>query len=279
MEQIKMNNARIIRSLLLFVCMAALLGCEKVIDINLNDAAPAMVIEGNISDLSTTHYVSVSKTVSFSANSTYNPVAGAVIQVLEESTDVLITGLSVPAKGLRSFTEVSPGLYSISNYRAYPGMKYTLMVVVEEETYEAEAIMPPSIAIDSIGTVTDNIFGEEEKMVGVVYQDPPNEQNYYRFVLTINGEVSPSIFVYNDKFNDGKQVQRNLYDEDLKVFPGDSVMVEQQSITQAVYTYFNGIRSNNPGAAAPANPQSNFSNGALGYFSAHGGRRASTIIE
>ncbi|QNL49673.1 DUF4249 domain-containing protein [Olivibacter sp. SDN3] len=279
MKHTKVNNARIMSCLLLLVCMVVLLSCEKVVDINLNDADPALVIEGNISDLSTTHYVSISKTVPFSANSTDNPVTGAVVQVLEEATNDSSTGFNAPAKGVRSFTEVSPGLYSIRNYRAYPGMKYTLTVVVEEETYLAEAIMPRPIAIDSIGTVTDNIFGEEEKMVGVVYQDPPNEQNYYRYILTINGAVSSSIFVYNDKFNDGKKVQRNLYDEDLEVFTRDSVMVEQQSITQAVYTYFNGIRSNNPGSAAPANPQSNFSNGALGYFSAHGVRQASTIIE
>jgi hypothetical protein len=252
--------------------------CEEVIDIELKDADQVLVIEGNVSNTETTHFVSISKTVPFSSNSTDNPQSGAIVKILEE----IVSGSNnsgVTVKAERAFTEVSPGLYQINNYRASPGRKYILTVELENKSYQASSIMPAPISIDSIGTVTDSFFGEDQKTVSVVFQDPPNEKNYYRYLLTVNGKLITDVFAYNDKFNDGKTVQRNLYNEDLDLFRDDTVWVEQQCVDEAVYNYFNGIQSNNPGSAAPANPISNFSNGALGYFSAYGVTRASTVIE
>lgn len=261
-------------SLLLF----AFTGCEEVIDIDLKDADQVLVIEGNVSNTETTHFVSISKTVPFASNSTDNPQSGAIVKILEEIVSGSTSSVITP-KAERSFTEVSSGLYQISNYRASPGRKYTLTVELADKSYQASSIMPAPISIDSIGTVTDSFFGEDQKTVSIVFQDPPNEKNYYRYLLTVNGKAITDVFAYNDKFNDGKKVQRNLYNEDLDLFRGDSVWVEQQCVDQAVYNYFNGIQSNNPGSAAPANPISNFSNGALGYFSAYGVTRAGTTIE
>lgn len=271
-----------IKKALLFPLGFLLLGlvsCEKVIDIDLKDADKVLVIEGNVSNTETTHFVRISKTVPFSSNSTDNPQSGASIRIMEEVAENRPDYDFVVPKAERAFTEVTPGLYQLNNYRATPGRKYTLIVELEDQSYEATSTMPAPISIDSIGTVTDSFFGDDEKTVGLVYQDPPNEKNYYRYLLTVNGKAITDVLVYNDKFNDGKKVQRNLYVEDLDLRIGDSVWVEQQCVDQAVFNYFNGILANNPGATSPANPISNFSNGALGYFSAHGVTRAGTTIE
>lgn len=248
--------------------LLGLAACEEVIDIELKEADQVLVIEANVSNSERTHYVLISKTVPFSSNSTNNPQSGALVKIEEEG-----------GAAERIFNEVSPGQYQLNDYRANPGRTYKLTVEFENEEYQASSTMPAPIAIDSIGTVTESFFGEDEKNVGIVYQDPPGERNYYRYLITVNGQPSNLVFAYNDKFNDGRRVQRNLYHEDLDLVAGDYVEVEQHCIDQAVYTYFNGIQSNNPGSAAPANPVSNFSNGALGYFSAHSITRASATIE
>jgi len=258
--------------------LSTLAACEKVIDVPLKDTEPVLVIEGNISDIDDTHYVYISKTVPFSAPSAQNPVAGASVQVIEKRPSISVLGDTIVSRA-QTFTEVQPGVYQLRNFRAYAGIKYTLQVSIDGQQYEASSTMPENTPIDSIGTVTDNIFGDEQKTVGVVYQDPPGIKNYYRYLVMVNGKPSNLIFAYNDKFNDGKQVQRNFYHDDLDLKTNDAVMVEQQCIDAAVYKYFNGIQSNNPGAAAPANPISNFNNGALGYFSAHTISRAATSIE
>lgn len=243
-----------------------LAGCEKVIDIDLKESDSKMVIEGNVSDQENTHFVYLSKTVPFSSSGTYNPVKGATVTIAENGQE-------------RILSEVNPGTYELANYKAYPGRTYTLRVQADGEVYTASSTMPMPVQIDSVGTVTDDFFGDEGKTVGVVYQDPPGVKNYYRYLIMLNGKPTNLVFVYNDKYNDGKQVQRNLYDEDLDLKKEDAVMVEQQCVDEAVYRYFNGIQSNNPGASSPANPVSNISNGALGYFSAHTVSRASTSIE
>jgi len=55
---------------------------------------------------------------------------------------------------------------------------------------------------------------------------------------------------------------------------GDSVKVEMQCIDQGTYQYFNTFREASGGQTnvTPANPVSNISNNALGYFSAHTSR-------
>lgn len=264
---------------LLLACFA-ITACEEVIDIDLKDGGEVLVIEGNVSNTETTHFVKISKTVPFSSPNTDNPQSNAKVTILEErSSDSNFNGYPITPKAERDFTEVSPGTYRILNYRASPGMKYTLTVALENEIYVASSTMPQPVLIDSIGTVTDNFFGEEEKTVGIVYQDPPGIKNYFRYLVMVNGEPTNLVFAFNDKFNDGKKVQRNFYHDDLNLAREDAVMVEQQCIDANVYSYFNGILANNPGAAAPGNPKSNFSNDALGYFSAHTVARAATSIE
>jgi len=274
----KKHKRQLLAQLITILILSTLASCEKVIDIQLNDTEPVLVIEGNITDMDDTHYVYISKTVPFSAPSTQSPVEGALVHIIEQRPSISILDDTM-IRSDRTFTEVQPGVYELRNYRGYSGRKYTLQVSVEGQQYTASSTMPENTPIDSIGTVTDNIFGDEQKTVGVVYQDPPGVKNYYRYLVMVNGKPSNLVFAYNDKFNDGKQVQRNFYDDDLDLKTNDAVMVEQQCIDAAVYKYFNGIQSNNPGAAAPANPVSNFSNGALGYFSAHTVSRAATSIE
>jgi hypothetical protein len=52
---------------------------------------------------------------------------------------------------------------------------------------------------------------------------------------------------------------------------GDSIVVALQTIDQGVFDYLRtlGQADNNMASATPANPTSNISNGALGYFSAY----------
>jgi hypothetical protein len=93
--------------------------------------------------------------------------------------------------------------------------------------------------------------------------------------------------VQNDEFTDGKANIRPLNvrsreDED-DLLTGDSVRVEMQNIDANVYEYLRTLAQvlqsgGGLGTASPANPQSNFSGGVLGYFSAHTLRRRSVIV-
>ena len=62
----------------------------------------------------------------------------------------------------------------------------------------------------------------------------------------------------------------------------DTIGMELRSIDKDIYYYLNEaisiIGENSASAAAPANPNSNWNNNALGYFSAYGNSRKETII-
>ena len=65
---------------------------------------------------------------------------------------------------------------------------------------------------------------------------------------------------------------------------GDTIHVEMQCIDQNIYTYYIAVIqiSGDDGSGAgitPANPPSNISNGALGYFSAHTSAVSSIVIK
>ncbi len=281
---------RIVAAAAVVLCGTVFMSCEDVIDINLKDNEPKLVIEGWI-DNSFHGEVRISRTVPFNQSYpvvrdsfpgslpgvmyVHNPVSGA---------DVIITEPGVAARRL---TEVSPGLYVTAITSSNPGSAestpanrpYQLSVHVDGEWYEAESVMPPTVKVETIGTVSTNVFGEERKGVGLLFRDPPGIPNYYRYLLNVNGVTLKTLFVFNDKYNNGKSVTRELFDFDTRLEGGDVVNVTIQFIDAAVFRYWNSLQSNNPGTVAPGNPVSNISNGALGYFSAHSVTQLGTVIQ
>lgn len=243
-----------------------LLSCEDVIDINLNDADPQLVIIGTVNNRSYEQQVTISRTVAFDVARTHDPVSGAEVAVVDGAGRVF------------QYAEQSPGVY-VSNFRGHEGELYNLSVRVEGQTFVARSTMPPLVTADSIGTGVRTIFGEEQKFISLRYADPPGAPNYYRYLWRVNGGPLEMLHVSQDKFNDGKYVSEDLMDFDVELATGDSVVVWMQSIDRASYDFWNAVQSINPGTAAPANPPSVFGDGALGYFSAYAETEMSTVVQ
>jgi hypothetical protein len=66
---------------------------------------------------------------------------------------------------------------------------------------------------------------------------------------------------------------------DNKLKAGDEVTIWLESVDKYVYEYFRTEGSEGWQSASPANPTSNISNGALGYFNACSVRTISIIVE
>lgn len=243
-----------------------LISCEDVIDINLNDADPQLVIVGTVSNQSYEQRVTIGRTVAFDVAQPFDPVAGATVTVVDGTGRVF------------EYVEQSPGIYA-SNFRGRENERYELSVRVEGEVFTAASIMPQLVTADSIGTTVRTLFGEERRSVGIRYADPAGVPNYYRYLWQVNGGALEVLHVAQDKFNDGKYVSEDLGDFDTDLVPGDSVTVRMQCIDKAAYDFWNAVQSINPGTAAPANPPSVFGDGALGYFSAYAESAMSTVIQ
>lgn len=258
------------RAYCLFILLPACFfwsSCEDIINIDLDDAEPKLVIAGEVSFLRNAE-VSVSRTVPFSSAQPFDPVSGAEVEV------------EYVGHQTYRLSEIRPGVYaSSSEVTPREGRTFRLRVAVGSKVFTATSVMPDLVNADSIGTTVTTVFGEERKSVALKYQDPPGAANYYRYLWSINGSPFKMVRATDDKFNDGRYVTENLGDFDTELETDDFVVVRMQCIDKATYDFWNAVQSINPGSAAPANPPSVFGDEALGFFSAYTEVQLSTTVQ
>ncbi|TCC90465.1 DUF4249 domain-containing protein [Pedobacter frigiditerrae] len=249
------------KQLILSVLIVTVLftSCEKVIDLKLNNTEPKLVIEAILIDLDVKHIVSITKTVNFDASNDKVPVSNAIVAIKEENGPTIV------------YTEQTPGNYISSKYKAIPGKKYTMSVIVNGQTYVATSIMPLAVPIKSLSQIELSAFGETRKIVQVNYNDPAGIANFYYNRVFINNLKKERYYVESDRFNDGREVKNNIFIDEPNLVTGDKVKVQLLTIDANVYKYLfsiTQITGNGGPPTTPANPESNFNNGALGFFSA-----------
>jgi len=260
------TSYRFIQLFILLLTVTVLLSCEKVLDLNLSNASPQLVIEGNLTDVRGVQSVKISKTVPFDQSNVFPAVSGATV--------VMTDNLGIKYAFLEGATK---GTYSINNLFGRSGRVYTLSVGVEGKTYTAVSTMPSLVKLDSLTGSEETFNNEKRKLIAVNFADPGSQINYYLFRMTVNGKAIARIFTEDDQFTNGKYVRRNLYltdNDNVKIQSRDEVSIEFQTIDKPIHTYWFSLEqqysSGNPNdVTTPANPPSNFNNNALGYFSAH----------
>jgi hypothetical protein len=248
-----------------FFLFLAGLSCKKVVNINLNAANPQVVIVGAITDSTGPYQVSINKTVNFSDPNLFPAVSGASVTI-SDSSGLLLDSLS----------ETSPGIYHTdSSWLAHPFRSYTLQVHTGGQDYRAVSIMPGPVPMDSLGELHSTRGNVKYIEAIPYYQDPPGIHNYYQFTESINGRPTNKIYIFDDRLSDGKYIHEPLFDDSTysRIQPGDNIQVSMYSIDSATYIYLNTLMqiTDNPGiqTSTPANPNTNLTGGALGYFSAH----------
>lgn len=248
---------------LLIICFTSIVllsSCEKVINVDIKDAAPVIVIEGVVTNRADSQVVKITRSAVFGQSNVFPAVTGAVVSITEDGIRKL------------SLQESRPGVYVLRSSRGSPGHTYTLKVEADGKIYTATSTMPSQVRIDTVALNSSNFFGNTRRIISVEYQDPSGVKNYYRCLLKVNGTPSKQDFLFDDNFTDGKRVNQELFDFDLDILQGDVADIELHCVDSMIYRYWQGLDQNqNRGGASttPANPVSNISNGALGYFSAH----------
>jgi hypothetical protein len=235
-------------------------GCTKIIDVNLNDADPQLVIEANVLNTPGPYYVQISKTVNFSANNQFPPITGARVIIQD------ITG------GVKdTLTELQAGLYITQRLTGVAGRTYQMDVTTGGKNYTAVSKMPAAAELDSVSFEKISRPGSKTDWYAVInYRDPGGINNYYLFTLFVNGRRINNTFVYDDRFSDGRYVSRTLRTDSAYINPGDSVRVVMQHMGKEGFEYYSSFSQVTGNGAlqtiSPANPNSNLSGGALGYF-------------
>jgi hypothetical protein len=240
-------------------------GCQKVINIDLVDSAPRLVIEGLITDSIGPYRVKLSKSGSYFNQPVLTPVMDAVV-VISDNTGTIDT-----------LKERIPGTYLTSKLRGIPGRTYSLMVLSENNKYTASSIMNSHVDIDSLKLEKSQERGfgfggngrnEARADIHCFFKDPL-AKNFYRIKVYRNDTINVENYrLYDDQYTNGEITDLQVG----RTKAGDVCIVELISLDNYTYEYYRTLRDllrTNPiFGSTPANPNTNLSNGALGYFGA-----------
>lgn len=255
----------------------AFASCQKVITLDLKNAAAQVVIEGEITNAPPPYTVKVSTTSGFYDDATFNGVGGATV-IISDNHGVVDT-----------LQMMSTGIYQTTKIIGTQGYTYNLKVINNGVTYAAQSIMPFQVSLDTLKYAVSTgpgggIGGGKTYDMIPVFDDPAGIENFYRFKVIKNSKPDNTIYLESDEFTDGKRSQHALFGgAQSGIKYGDSVTLVMHCMEKQVYDYFfslNQIAGQGPSASAtPANPVSNISNKALGYFSANTIQTKQLIIQ
>jgi hypothetical protein len=260
------NSNVMTRLIYLLTCISfiSLTACEEVISIDYNTSTSQIVIEGEVNNNPGPYKVKITRSVPMDQPGVYPAVSGASVRISDNAGNMEI------------LSETAPGIYQTSTLQGIQGRTYVLTVETNGQVYTATSTMPQVVEMDTL--YVTKMEGTNLLKVHVYATDPANTVNFYRLIDVVNNQMLGNVLVANDKFNQGKEITGILVYDDTELNPGDSLTIWMQCIDEGVYTYFNTLSLSNEGSASPANPTSNISNKALGYFNACSVRKKSMKV-
>ena len=241
-----------------------ILACEKVIDIPINDAPDKIVVEAFTSNIEGRSYVKLSKTGNVYTINNFDKVSDASVEITDNTGTVFTF----------SEDQNTPGTYTLPGFKVEENQTYSLKIIAEGEeiTGISKSSFIPTLDLVvgiPISTITLNP-NDTARIVAYSFNDPVQTGDNYRLIVSVNGEVDPTYYIGNDVLGSGLQVEGVFFA--TSVDSGDVVEVELLTMDKANYDYYFSLVNNTstgPFAASPANPVSNLSDNALGYFGAY----------
>lgn len=257
-----MKKIILISVLLLF----ALIACEDVIDLDLDEEEGKLVIEGKIYSDNRPIYVKLSQSTNIYDPQPFPAIEDA--QLLLETSDGQSTNLEY----------LQDGIYETKSIDIKSGINYTLKVEWQGEEYEATTYMPFPSGIDStVLFLEEGSSFVDDGYYGFFYgQEGSEDENYHILRYYKKGfaglDTLDQDYFLGQQFYANGQVQLPMYVFQLK--EGDIGLLEYMAVDEQVFEYLTtlediaGFSGGGPFDPVPQNPSSNFSNGALGYFGA-----------
>lgn len=254
--------------------------CEKVIDLNLNEAQPRLVVEGAITLNNGPYAVKLSTSGDFFTGNGIAPVNDAVV-VISASNGQIDT--------LRN---IENGLYLTRHIIGTANTNYTLYITHNNNNYTASDTLPMQVNIEDV-TYSISEFGNSDPDADEYenhydffckFKDPADKKNYYMLQLKLNGEPVEGrrgkYSMLSDQYSNGQTINYPFFGVGANA--NDTITIELSAIGRATYDYFrtlNDAISQGGMGSTPYNPISNVSNNALGYFGTFTFDSRSIIVE
>ncbi|OAB78473.1 DUF4249 domain-containing protein [Cochleicola gelatinilyticus] len=251
------------RLLAIVFCFLPFVSCEDVIDLDLNEAEPRLVIDAEIvksvENDSSVARVRISLTTPFFENEPAF-INNAMVTITDSNGAVF------------TLENTSDGFYSFPDFNPEVNTAYTLQVIYNTEIYSATELLQTVVPLEYIEQDNDGGFLGDEIELKAFYTDPVGEENFYFFEgLGPPGNVRD---VFDDEFTNGNQVFALYVTEDLAI--GDDVYFYLYGVNEQFYNYMS-LLLQQTGGGGPFETQpatvkgnivneTNLENYPLGYF-------------
>ncbi len=260
-------------SILLIFVIFIFASCEDIIDIELNNVDPQIVIEGDVI-VGKKITVKISQTADY-----YDPIDFPAI-----STAIVTVDDGAGNSEILKQTDTL-GLYKSKKLIGEEGKKYNLKIEYNGEEFTSESITPDGVE-DWLGFFPsmEVVFGEDTIVMPVflmLFEDSePDIPNYYRirFYKLNDPNKGNGIFeIYDDTEKDTAGVVTYVLAPLREYENFDTIVAELWTINKQTYDFYNTLSdiAGSPGGggppptSTPANPSSNITNNAYGYFSSY----------
>lgn len=241
--------------------------CEKVVVLNLDTAAPQLVVEANITWVKGTsghlQKIKLSKTIPYYAQNTI-PVNDAENITIKNSAGRIFNFAR---------SEVA-GEYICQDFVPKIGEQYELNLTYQGKKYTASEQLSACPEISKVTQDENGGFAKNEMEVVVFFRDIPNQENQYLIAFATPYKQVQTLFVLEDKFYNGVQLSSSITEKQLK--QGDQVNIRLEGISKPYFNYMRltlqNVAGANPFQAIAANARGNIysqdsaNEYALGYF-------------
>ncbi len=266
-------------SIILLVVLFVLTACEDVIDVDVDDFEQRIVIDGSISDNAAGSRILISYT-----ENAFKVSGSAKIY----DANVIVTD---DAGNSEVLNEAEPGKYLFTSMYGEPGRKYSIKVECNGKEYNGISTLNQPMEIDSIRFAAETSFTIWNIPFSYyktkIYLENKKGIDEY-CIIKINdssNKINKTTIVYQDKYAGDNPIL--LIDDNAQLKKNETINIELLTLDKSSYEYFFQLNelSEETGLDIPDilnvntyNPNSNLSNGALGYFYAYSYKKYTAVV-
>lgn len=209
--------------LFLLSLLFILQSCQDVIELDLNDAPPRLVIDAFIElneDGSTTTSVKLTRSAPFYQEE-ITIVPDAQVRIIREDGVVF------------NLTNNNNEFYTTEQLAVEPGVDYTLEIVDQGFTYRATERLETTVPIIDVEELEITGLGELTRITAF-YNDPIGLGDYYLF--TYRDANNFQVDVGDDRFFDGNRAPSIFFLEDLQ--PRTAINITIKGIDQNCFNFY-----------------------------------------
>jgi hypothetical protein len=250
--------------------------CEESYILETANFESKTVVEAVLTDQPDRQYVRLTTTSGFYNEGAYPSISNAEVNVTDNQGNLYHYIESAEQVGY---------YFPAIDFVGKLNVKYSLSVNINGEVFTASDVLLPVTPIDSLSVLLDEDEMDDPEDEGQFYspllyaQEPQDEQNYYLWKFYRNGEVVNDEGEYLTISNDvaiGEYItgiQAPFY-----YAAGDIAKVEMISLSRGCFVFYSDLSNlvfSDGGVFSPqpADPRSNITGGALGFF------QVSSIVE